>query len=243
MAPVLLKTTHMMDLDRPLAASLPFQPDYAQHPAFRPHIKWNTTFDARVAQADDLMNKLLLRAESDLTLKKMSLSDAIAEVNQGLGLVSDLVASANQVAGNDFSLFAKRFHHELLRVVFDDLSYFDRRNSYVPVINDAHEMTLRNNLAVNGFIRCSLTPDELAGLRGHVQPYVDELQRRYHQGQRGREQLSTNQLDPRSMNYVKDIFARRGLDRAVSNVRHEAAAAWGFAVEISPHDNDWWHSR
>ncbi|MDX2024674.1 MAG: hypothetical protein SF187_30810 [Deltaproteobacteria bacterium] len=230
-------------MDQPQAASLPFQPDYAQHPAFKPHIKWNATFDARVAQASEVMNQLLLRAESDLTLKKTSLTDAIGEVNQGLGLVTDLLVSANQVVNNDFSPFAKRFHHELLRVVFDDLAYFDRRNSYVPVINDAHEMGLRNSLAVNGFIHCTLTTDELAGLQVQVQPYVDELQRRYKQGQRGREALSTNQLDPRSMNYVKELFARRGLDRAVSNVRHEPAAAWGFAVEISPDDNPWWHSR
>lgn len=230
-------------MDQPRAASLPFQPDYAQHPAFRPHIKWNSTFDGRVAQADHLMNKVLLKAESDLTLKKTSLVDAIAEVNQGLGLVTDLLASANQVVGNDFSAFAKRFHHELLRVVFDDLAYFDRRNSYVPVINDAQEMALRNNLATNGVIQCNLNADELAGLRAHVQPYVDELQRRHKQGQRSREELSTNQLDAQSMNYVKGIFARRGLDRAVSNVRHEPAAAWGFAVEISPDNNEWWHSR
>jgi hypothetical protein len=42
---------------------------------------------------------------------------------------------------------------------------------------------------------------------------------------------------------VTELFERRGLNKAVSDVRHELATAGGFAFEISPHDNDWWHSR
>jgi hypothetical protein len=111
------------------------------------------------------------------------------------------------------------------------------------VINNAAEMALRNELAVTGYVRFDLRPDELGAIRRQVQPYIATLTERHRRGARSREELSTNEVDGASIALMGEIFGRHGFNKAVSDVRHEPVRAGGFAVEISPDDNDWWHSR
>jgi hypothetical protein len=223
--------------------SLPYQPDYEQHPAFARHLAWDRRYEPAVDEAVAILDRMLLDLESALTLKTMTLAQAVDRVGQPLKLVLDLLAVSARAAGADLTPYAAPFQRELLRVIVDDLAYFERRNSYQPVINNAAEMGLRNQLAIDGFVRFDLESDELAALRRQVQPYLDVLEQRYRQGARAREELSTNEIDPRTLALVCELFGRRGLNKAVSDVRHETARASGLAVELSPDDTDWWHSR
>jgi hypothetical protein len=225
------------------APTLPYQPDYAGHPAFAPHIRWDGRFDDAAEQAVAIVDRLLLELESALTLKQLTLAQAMDRVRQPVRLVVDLLAVANDAAGAPFRPFADRYVRELMRVILDDLAYFARRGSYQPVINNAAEMALRNELAGKGFVRFTLEPDEVQALRRQVKPYLDEVERRYHQGARSRELLSINEVDVQTRALVCEVMGRRGLNKAVSDVRHERAQASGLAVELSPHDTDWWHSR
>ncbi|HEX3695650.1 MAG TPA: hypothetical protein VH374_09685 [Polyangia bacterium] len=222
---------------------LPFQVDYARHPAFAPHLTWDNRKDASIDEAIDLLNRLLLDCESSLTLKRLTLAQALERVNEGVQLLMQLLVQANKATGALFAPFVDRFYLEIVRIVVDDLAYFERRNSYVPVINNAAEMALRNQLAVHGFMRFDLGADELSAIRQKVQPYLQQLQARYRQGGRSREELSTNEVDAFSTALIGEVFGRHGFNKAVSDLRHEPARAGGFAVELSPHDNDWWHSR
>jgi hypothetical protein len=222
---------------------LPYQADYSQHPAFAEHLVWDGRYDAQLDQLVDPVNELLLNLEAALTLKRITLPEAADRVNQAIIPVIELLLAANNSTGADFRPFAERFHLEILRVLIDDLAYFDRRNSYAPVINNAGELALRNELAVKGFLEFDLTADELGALRQQVKKYIDLVESRYQKDERSREELSINEIDPESIAMMCDLFERRGLNKAVSDVLHETARAIGFAVELSPDDNDWWHSR
>ena len=66
----------------------------------------------------------------------------------------------------------QRAMHDLRTEIFthlqkQDLAYFDRRNSYEPVINNATELTLRNEMAVKGFLEFDLKADELARIQAN----------------------------------------------------------------------------
>jgi hypothetical protein len=222
---------------------LPFQVDYASHPGFAPHLAWDARQDAAIDEAADILNKLLGDLESALTMKRLTLPEAVGVVNEALRPVMDILLAGNAAHAAQFRPFLERFYLETVRVIVDDLAYFERRNSYVPVINNAAEMALRNELGVKGFLRWSLQPDELAALRRQLKRYLDALETRHQQGGRTREALSINDIDPESVALLSDMFQRRGLNKAVSDVRHEKTQVSGFAVEISPDDNDWWHSR
>lgn len=222
---------------------LPFQVDYARHPAFAPYLCWDSRHDAAADEAIDLLNRMLLDSESALTLNKQTLPQAMGRINDGLRLLMELLVAGNHAAPTPFAPFIDRFYLEIMRVIIDDLAYFERRNSYVPVINNAAEMALRNQLAVHGYMRFDLDAQELGAIRRQVQPYVETLHERYRRGGRSRQELSTNEVDAVSTALMGEVFGRHGLNKAVSDLRHEAARAGGFAVEISPHDNDWWHSR
>jgi hypothetical protein len=224
-------------------STLPFQVDYARHPAFAPYLVWDSRNDGPVDEAIDLLNRLLLDCESALTLKRLTLPQALERFNEGVRLLMQLLVQMNKEVDAPFAPFVDRFYMEIVRVAIDDLAYFERRNSYVPVINNAAEMALRNQLASDGFVRFDLAADELAAIRRQVQPYVQKLDERYRQGGRSREELSNNEIDGVSTALIGEVFGRHGFNKAVSDVRHEPARAGGFAVEISPHDNDWWHSR
>jgi hypothetical protein len=223
--------------------TLPYQADYAAHPAFAPHLTWDLRFDGAVDEAVTILDKLLLDLESALTLKQLSLAQALDRVRQPVRLAVDLLVVAHDATGSRFRPFADRFYRELMRIVLDDLAYFGRRNGYQPLINNAAEMALRNELARNGFVRFTLQPEEIAALRRQVKPYVGEVEARYQRGQRSREQLSINEVDVETRALVSEVIQRRGLNKAVSDVRHERAQASGLSIELSPHDADWWHSR
>jgi hypothetical protein len=224
-------------------SGFPYQADYSHHPAFVEHLVWDGSSDSAVDEVVDWLNEQLLDLEAMLSLKLTTLPNAIEKVNAKVGLLVNLLVAANDATGADFRPFAKTFHLEILRVMIDDLAYFVRRNSYEPVINNATELALRNELAINGFLEWDLKTDELDALRHQLKRYAELIESRYQQGLRSREELSTNEIDPESIAMVSGLFERRGLNKAVSNVRHEVAMAGGFAFEISPDDNDWWHSR
>jgi hypothetical protein len=222
---------------------LPYQSDYSRHPAFAEHLVWDARRDPEVDEVVDKLNQQLVDFEGALSLKLLTLPHAIEQVNENVGPLIDLLAAANNATGADFGPFANRFRLEILRVVIDDLAYFERRNSYEPVIHNATELALRNEMAIKGFLEFDLKADELDALRRQLKRYTELIESRYQQGLRSREELTTAEIDPESMAMVTELFERRGLNKAVSDVRHEVVRAGGFAFEISPHDNDWWHSR
>ncbi len=235
---------HALQTCAPVSQSiLPFQVDYARHPAFAPHLVWDNRHDGPVDEAVGLLNRLLADCESALTLRRMTLPQALERVNEGVRLLMQLLVQANNAGGAPFAPFVDRFYMEIVRVIIDDLAYFERRNSYAPLINNAAEMALRNEIAIDGYIRFDLARDELEAIRRQVRPYLQTLEERYRQGGRSREELSINDVDGVSTALIGEVFARHGFNKAVSDVRHEPVRAGGFAVELSPHDNDWWHSR
>jgi hypothetical protein len=226
-----------------IRSGFPYQVDYSQHPAFIEHLVWNGCHDREADELVDTLNKQLLDLESALSLNLMRLPEAVARVTKNVGVLIDLLVTSNNSVGADFRPFAERFQCELMRVIIDDLAYFERRNTYVPVINNAAELALRNELAVKGFLEFDLKTDELTTLRQHMKSYAELLESRYQQGLRSREELTTGEVNYETVVMLSEVFAGRGIDKAVSDVRHEQARAWGFGIELSPYDNDWWHSR
>ena len=108
---------------------LPFQVNYARHPGFAPHLTWDSRHDAGADEAIDLLNRLLLECESALTLKKTTLPAALEQVNEGVRLLMQLLVSAHNATGAPFARFVDRFYLEIIRIVIDDLAYYERRGS------------------------------------------------------------------------------------------------------------------
>lgn len=225
----------------PLAA-MPFQADYSLHKAFIPHLDWDERRSGPVEEAVGALNRLLLGLESDLTLKRLSLSRATELVTGPISALADLL-KAGHPDDRAFTAFAERFRKEVMWMAIQDLAYYERRNSYQTVLRDPDELTRYNELAFRGFLEFDLTPAELQDIRRRVKPYLDEVEARYARGETSREQLAINQIDPQTMSHVCRIFQDRGINKAVSDVRHEVAEATGMAVELSVHDADWWRSR
>src|SRR5258708_32206714 len=103
-------------------------------------------------------------------MRRMPLPKGLERVKEGVRLLMQLLVQANNAGGAPFAPFVDRFYMEIVRVILDDLAYFERRNSYAPVINNAPEMPLRNQIAIDGYIRFDLARDELEALRRQVGP-------------------------------------------------------------------------
>jgi hypothetical protein len=223
-------------------AGFAYQVDYSRHPAYIEHLRWNVREGAAAEEAVDVLNTQLLDLETMLSLKRVELRPAVEKVNENVGVLIERLVAANDASGLDFRTFTKPLHREIMRVIVDDLAYFDRRNSYTPIINNATELALRNELAIRGYLEFDLSPVELEMLRQRLRSYADGLEERYRRGSRSRDELSTSQIDPETTAVMDEMLERRGLGKAVSDVRHERARAGGFALEISPDDAHWWHS-
>lgn len=226
-----------------MRTSYPFCVDYSLHPAFSSYPVVRGNYSSDVDAYIENLNQLIFSMETELVAKRINLVKAWEHVNTLLHpLIGKLLAQGTSHSTN-FSAFMNQLYIELNRVVIDDLAYFERRNSYLPVINNAIEMNLRNSLAGKGYHQFQLTQLELASLRSHMSPYLKVLWDRHKDGERGRDRLSINQIDPDTTLLVRNLFEGYGFNKMVSDVRHEFSEACGFAIEISVDDADWWRSR
>jgi hypothetical protein len=220
----------------------PYAIDYARHPAYSPFPRFDSRYDAPVSDAVDRINALLLELEGLLTLRQVTFGEAIARANGPIRLLLDTIADANRSANADFPVFAHHLYLEMMRVVVSDLGYFARRNSYQPVIHDERELARRNALALDGFALFQLRDEELARLRTLCEPFFERIEVNFGSGLRGRDDLSLNQITEEVFDAVHQVFASRGWEKAVADVRHEACRSGGSAIELSVDDSDWWHS-
>lgn len=215
---------------------------YAQHPAFSVYHPPQIDSDSWIIETCQTINHEIEALEVLLSCNRLSLEAAI---HQLLPKFAQLFAHLDNLYKSqvpDAQKFLTSVWKQTLRVLIDDLAYFERRNSLNPMLKDQHELNMYWSLEQQGFFTCQVPQEVLDEVRRVLQPWMNIIQDRAAQGLNSREELSINQIPSEIVQYLSQHFETLGISPAIRGVRRESCVLSGFALELSVPNADWWQS-
>ncbi|MCG9884930.1 MAG: hypothetical protein MH825_05025 [Cyanobacteria bacterium] len=217
---------------------------YTQHPAFSAYHLSQSGFENRMMEdCQDLSHEIeSLSLETSLSCNRLSLQDAIHKILPKLAKTFTHLNNINKSQIPNVQEFLTSVWQQTIRILVDDLAYFERRNSLNPVVSNQHELNIYRLLEQQGFFTCHIPQEIVHNLHRALQLWMETIQSRADQGINSREELSINQIPREIVQYLNQQFEALGISSAMRSARREHSTLSGFALELSVPHAGWWQS-
>ena len=129
-----------------------FRANLQTHPAYRDYPTSNPAFSEQIESYINKMHEYLITLESHLTFNRTSLIDGIQHFIPSIASLFRAIEKAAPNESKDFRLYLKGLWREFLRILVSDLSYFERRGSIEPIIENQTQLKQYYALESNGFL-------------------------------------------------------------------------------------------
>jgi len=216
--------------------------NYARHPAFASYHSSKVDSDPRIIAICRDLNREIETLEILLSCNRLSLDDAIRKILPKTAQLFTYLSDLHKFEIPNAQEFLKSVWQQTLRILVDDLAYFERRNSLNPVLNNQYELDMYWLLEKQGFFYGHVSQETVTELFHALRPWMNIIQARANQGLNSREELSINQIPSGIVQYLSDQFETLGISSAIRGVRRENVTLSGFALELSVPNAAWWQS-